>query len=229
MYLSSHSATGVDQAILNRPAGLSDGQQLGFWIESFGEAVTWTFTPLQSGTVTVAGAGSGRPSVWSWATKIASSEPATRTLLLGGGNSLTCKAGTFALSGRTSGNPTVQETDVAGDSASPVSTALAGLTAAAGDDIVALVGIASGNATGSWAFTPPAGFTLRETAVGNGAFSGGGIAICTLDNHAGGVLGTQTGTWTLATFGGESTGVLMAYAQDGGGGGSLGLMGQACY
>jgi hypothetical protein len=217
-YRSSTQATGTDQVILSLPASTADGDHLIYWIESFGETVTWTFTPAVTGSVTVTGAGSGRPTVWSYATKVASSEPGSRTITIGGGTILTVKGIVASISGRSSTNPTVQETDVAGDSASPTAAALAGLTAASGDDVVGLYAIASGNASGTWVLTPPASYTLRETVTGTGAFHGGGIALVTRDNTSG-ATGTLTGTWTLAANGGETSGVLLAFNVSGGGGG----------
>src|SRR5688572_15022444 len=193
-YVASHSATGTDQVVLNR-VDTADGQKITYWIESYGETVTWGFTPEATGSVTVSGGGSGRPSTWSYATRIAASEPATRTITIGGGNGATVKGMVVANDNRSAAAPTIQETDVAGDSASPVTAALAGLTAAAGDDLIGLYAIAATNTAGSWVLTPPAGFTLRQTVNGSGSvFTGGAIAIVTLDNHGGGATGTQTGT-----------------------------------
>lgn len=219
-YLASHSAvgSGTDDVVLNRPAGTADGHQLAYCIESYAETVTWGFTPAASGTFTVDGSHT-RAATWAWATKVAASEPATRTISIGGAGGADVKGIVVCLSGRTSAAPTPQGTNDAGNGASPVSAPLTGVTAASGDDIVIFFGCGSGNASGTWVLTAPTDYTLRETATDTGAFFGGGLGATTRDNVSAGATGTLTGTWTLAANSGESAGVVLAFAASGGGGG----------
>jgi hypothetical protein len=217
-YRSSSVALGAaDAATLTKATGVVDGDYLLFFCGTTGETVNFGMTPSQSGQATVTGAGSGRPGDLRWAFRVASSEPASYSVTIGGGNSLSFGVGMIAFSGRT-GTPTVVSTNNAGDSASPVSCALTGGTAAAGDDVCILQAIVSTNAAGSWAITAsPASYTSRATQAVTGTFSGGGVN-CTSRDNTSGATGTLTSTWTLAANGGEACGVVVFMNASGGGG-----------
>jgi hypothetical protein len=222
-YRSATTATGgsgTDQVTINVPTGTVNGDVLVFVTDSWGETVTWGFTPAATGTFDVVG-NSGREGHANWATKLASSEPADYTISLGGGNGFTCKAVCVAMSGRSSAVPFAsQETDDAGNSATPVTAPLGGVTAATGDDIVIATGVFSANVTGTSTFTAPASYTTRENASIVNPFMGGGVAIATRDNVSAGGTGTLTGSWVLGTGNGDTAGAVLAFTASGGGGSS---------
>jgi hypothetical protein len=207
---------GADQVTINVPTN-SDGDVLVFLTDHWNETVTWGFTPAATGTFNVVG-NSGREGHFMWATKVASSEPANYTISLGGGNGFTVKAVAASFSGRSSATPSASTaTDDAGNSATPISTPLGGVTAASGDDIVIVTGVASSNVTGSSTFTAPANYTTRQNASNTGAFDGGGVAIATRDNVSAGATGTLTGSWVLGSGNADTAGAVLAFAASGGG------------
>jgi hypothetical protein len=211
--------SGTDQVTINTPT-VSDGEVLGFLMDSHGETITWGFTPAASGTFTTTGNAASRATTYAWATKVASSEPANRTFIIGGGNGLTAQAVAFSLSGRSTAVPSASTaTNDAGAGATPVSTPLGGVTAAASDDIVILTGATStGTATTPFAFSAPTNYTTRATQeiVGN-AFMAAGIAVATRDAVGAGATGTLTGSWSAGSGHFDTSGVVLAFPASGGG------------
>lgn len=221
-FRSATTATGGaanDQVVINAPAGMVNGDVLICVTDSWGETVTWGFTPAATGTFDVAG-NAGREGHFNWATRLASGEPSSYTISLGGGNGFTVKAVCAALSGRSTATPSAAtETDDAANGATPISTPLGGVTAATGDDIVIVTGAASSNVTGTSTFTAPTNYTTRENAHLTGAFTGGGVAIATRNNVASGPTGTLTGSWVLGSGHADTAGSVLAFPASGGGGG----------
>lgn len=226
MYKDQSSAVGEssnDSVTIGQPATTADGDLMCYLAESHGETVSWGFTPGagETGVFTTDG-NSGRPTEYRWATRIAESEPASRTITIGGGNGIRAKATCVVLSGRASAVPSALQatSNNAGSSVTPISTVLAGLTAASGDDIVIVTGAASTNmTTGSAAFAAPTNYTTRATASTTaGAFDRGGVAIATRDNVSAGATGALTGSWSLGTGHADTAGVVLAFAAAGGGG-----------
>lgn len=217
-FVAASTATGSpasDQVTIDAPAGLANGHVFGCLTDSWGATVSWGFTPATTGTFSVLGE-AGREGHFAWATRIASDEPSTYTINLGGGSGLTVKAVCFALSGRTSATPSASEsTNDAGASATPISTPLGGVTAASGDDIVILTGAASSNITGTASFTAPTNYTTRATASLTGAFTGGGVSIATRTNVSSGATGTLTGSWVLTSGHADTAGVVLSFSTSG--------------
>lgn len=214
----AQGGSGTDSVTIDVPDH-TDGDVIGCLIETDQETVSWGFTPVASGRFETTG-GAGRASTFDWATKIASSEPGTYTHSIGGGNGLTRKAVCFSLTGRDSATPSAsQVTNDAGGSASPISTPLAGVTAAAGDDIVILTGDAATTvSTSPITYTAPDGYTKRaEQAIVGVNFSSGGVAVATRDNVSAGATGTLTGSWAQGSGHGDTAGVVLAFSAAEGG------------
>jgi hypothetical protein len=140
--------------------------------------------------------------------KVAASEPGTYTW--GGyGAGVNMMASMISLSGRhASIAATIVGTSDPGNAASPASAIIDGVTAAAGDDILAVHCISWLNYTGVTTGTPPSGFTQRnEESCGDGAF---GQYVSSLDAASVGATGSLTAVLTNAGERGEYFGIVVA-------------------
>lgn len=142
-------------------------------------------------------------------TKVASSEPASYVINIGGGNGFTFRAAIVAHSGR-SGIGVATATNDAGSSASPTSIPLTGVTAVAGDDILVINDIEDTNTTGTYIVaSTPASYTDRGSIANNGTFVAGLLDICTRDNVSAGATGTLTSSGSMSGGQGESCGIVI--------------------
>lgn len=215
-------SSGTDQVTIGLPAGVADGDVLIYLTETQAESVTWGFTPDDEGTFATTG-GAGRATTFAWATRLASSEPADRTISIGGGNGLTIKAVCVALSGRSSAVVAdEQATNDSGASPTPISTSLTGVTATAGDDIVIVTGAAASAASGTpMNFSAPTNYTTRATQeIIGGPFQAGAVAIATREAVSAGATGSLAGSWTLGSGHADTAGAVLAFSAGSGGGGS---------
>jgi hypothetical protein len=162
---------------------------------------------------------------WLW--KVAgASEPANYTITQDFNAAKTCVA--MAFSGRNTSSPITASasTTLSSASASPVSVALGGVTAAEGDDIIHFGMIRPTTGGDTWGSAPPTNFDERaeDPRAFRSAF------INTRDNVSAGATGTITGTATIVsgTDTGAFAGWVIAIAQAAAGSANLfaGLFGK---
>lgn len=116
-------------------------------------------------------------------------------------------------------------TGTSGNASTPVSAAMAGGSAAAGDDIIVAIGLDKTGGTDTWSFAAATGspgtFTLRQNTDTSGLFTGWGIS--TLDNTSAGATGTLTSVITETHGSGQTgyTGWVISLAKSVAGAGSI--------
>lgn len=139
------------------------------------------------------------------------SNPASYTVEADIGASLSMTVLWF--SGRGAGDATVQVSSNAGNGTSPISASIAGLTAGAGDDVVAIHGV-SGNAyDGAWSGSPPSGYTERQVRnSGDGAF---GQYVSTRDGVSAGSTGPLSAELSNSSWGGDYYGIVVSLPSGG--------------
>lgn len=222
-YRSGSSITGSNDSVtVPLPAGTQDGDWLVYIIGNEQQAITsWGgFTPDATASFTTDG-GDSRVGGAIVGLRLASSEPANRTITIGGGDAAPVRAACIALSGRSSSVPSLAAvTNDAGGGTGTVSTPLTGVTATAGDDIIVCSAVIANNTSGTWVFTPPASYTSQQSATTAALFYAGGVNLSTRENVSAGATGTLTGSWALASTTGETCGLVIAFPASGGGGGA---------
>jgi hypothetical protein len=212
-YRSSSGNSGSGSSlVVTAPAGIQNGDTLiAIWINGGfdGATITWPSGFTQIGTLAVNPAGQ----TFKVARKIASSESGDYTI--SSNVSDFCAAIVAVYSGRSTDAPVVQTTMQSTTAETPVSAALSGVTAAAGDDILWIC--AQNGASGQWTHSPPTSYTERQERSPGSWVS---VSLADRENVSAGATGTLTGTLTRA--GAQETGYagfVIALASSGGGGG----------
>lgn len=218
-YLASNSATGVAASdnVTVSGAGFAGASTiiLGVMVPFPGQTATFPggFTQFASASNSGGGRGNAANMLFAFGNTVSGSY----LLHIGGGGGTTPIGFAVAHTGRVITAPSnfIVSSNVNGGN-SPFSIALAGLTAAAGDD---LIWIGCPNwcpAATSWAFTSPGGYTSRQNISFAGA-AGCAFDLETLDNQ-GGATGTITGIGTNAgaTGGSDALGLVIALSAIGG-------------
>ena len=187
-YRSSTSGTGTS-VVITAPAGVAEDDIIVCWWSKNGGGDTYTPPSGFSEPVEVVVDAAEFAAIdWSW--KLATgSEPADYTFTGTYGAPLAWGAAAF--SGRNTSSPiqASQPTDEPTGAASPLTIALTGVTAAAGDDLLWIAAQTSPDGS-KFTYTEPGGFTKREEAK---RFYGEAV-LATLDSAAGGATGTLTGS-----------------------------------
>lgn len=210
-YRSSTKAYGAnDSGTITKPTGTVDGDRLIFAVENNGNTVTWPFTPASTYTFTTNGS-VARGSSWIVAIKIASSEPSSYTITIGGGNGMSFPMVSAAFSGRSSSVTASQVTNEGGNGASPFNNVLAGITAATGDDICLIQGLSDGHLTNTWTVGLPGSYIDRQNQDSTGVFYGGTLDLATRDNVSSGSTGSLTSSFTMTGGIGDTGGLVIAF------------------
>lgn len=214
-FRSSSGALGpsAGSVVLTAPAGLTSGDMIIIGVVSSGDTVTFPsgFTAFPS-PFTTSGSQS-RVDDWNYAWKVAGgSEPGTYTVSVAGfGAAVPGVIGAWSGRASTPGAPVITN-ESGGSGTGTFTSTLTGYTAAAGDDVCVLWGVAAKNSTGTWATTSTSLTVSQDINGAIGNFTSGDTGLGFANNLSAGATGSFVLTETLTsgtTLAGDGAGVVI--------------------
>jgi hypothetical protein len=217
-FRSSSAALGpsAGSVVLTAPAGLALGDMIIIAVIDSSDTVVFPsgFTAFPT-PYTTSGSHS-RSEQWNYAWKVATgSEPGTYTVSVTGfGAAVPGVIGAWSGRSSTPGSPVITDEAGGANSGGTFVSTLTGYTAAAGDDICVLLGVAAINTGGTWATTTSSGCTVVQDQNGAfGAFTSSDTGLAFNNSLSAGATGTFAFTETLSagtgTLSGDGAGVII--------------------